>query len=36
MFYVGHKQAVERGEKVDPDVAESAKKFTTINDTLKH
>jgi hypothetical protein len=36
LYYVRHKQAVERGEKVDPDVEESAKKFTTINDTLKH
>jgi hypothetical protein len=29
-------QAVDRGEKVDHDLEESAKKFTTINDTLKH
>ncbi|CAO2648878.1 Nn.00g098270.m01.CDS01 [Neocucurbitaria sp. VM-36] len=36
LYYVKHKQAVDRGEKVDPDLEESAKKFTTINDTLKH
>jgi hypothetical protein len=36
LYYVKHKQAVDRGEKIDPDVEESAKKFTTINDTLKH
>lgn len=36
LYYVKHKQATERGEKVDPDLEESAKKFTTINDTLKH
>lgn len=34
--YVKHMQVVERGEKVDPDLEESAKKFSTINDTLKH
>ncbi|KAH7401803.1 hypothetical protein DE146DRAFT_441748 [Phaeosphaeria sp. MPI-PUGE-AT-0046c] len=36
LYYVKHKQAVDRGEKVDHDLEESAKKFTTINDTLKH
>jgi hypothetical protein len=36
LYYVRHKQAVDRGEKVDPEVEESANKFTTINDTLKH
>ncbi|KAF2033819.1 hypothetical protein EK21DRAFT_57730 [Setomelanomma holmii] len=36
LYYVKHKQAVDRGEKVDADLEESAKKFTTINDTLKH
>ncbi|KAF1945432.1 hypothetical protein EJ02DRAFT_451462 [Clathrospora elynae] len=36
LYYVRHKQAVDRGEKVDPDLEESAKKFSTINDTLKH
>ncbi|KAF1845714.1 uncharacterized protein K460DRAFT_405953 [Cucurbitaria berberidis CBS 394.84] len=36
LYYVKHKQAVDRGEKVDPDLEESANKFTTINDTLKH
>jgi hypothetical protein len=36
LYYVKHKQAVERGEKVDADLEESAEKFTTINDTLKH
>ena len=36
LYYVKHKQAVDRGEKVDPDLEESAKKFTAINDTLKH
>ncbi|KAL5121968.1 hypothetical protein ACEQ8H_000184 [Pleosporales sp. CAS-2024a] len=35
-YFVKHKQAVDRGEKVDPDLEESANKFTTINDTLKH
>jgi hypothetical protein len=36
LYYVKHKQVIERGEKADPDLEESAKKFTTINDTLKH
>ncbi|KAF2831904.1 hypothetical protein CC86DRAFT_82733 [Ophiobolus disseminans] len=36
LYYVKHKTAVERGDKVDPDLEESAKRFTTINDTLKH
>jgi hypothetical protein len=36
LYYVKHKQALDRGEKVDPDLVESANKFTTINDTLKH
>lgn len=36
LYYVKHKQATDRGEKVDPDLEESAKKFTAINDTLKH
>ncbi|KAH4908407.1 hypothetical protein HBI80_055530 [Parastagonospora nodorum] len=36
LYYVKHKQAIDRGEKVDPDLEESANKFTTINDTLKH
>lgn len=36
LYYVKHKQALDRGEKVDADLEESAKKFTTINDTLKH
>ncbi|XP_014554464.1 hypothetical protein COCVIDRAFT_104885 [Bipolaris victoriae FI3] len=36
LYYVKHKQAIDRGEKVDPDLEESAKKFSTINDTLKH
>lgn len=36
LYYVKHKQAVDRGDKVDPELEESAKKFTTINDTLKH
>lgn len=36
LYYVKHKQALDRGEKVDSDLEESAKKFTTINDTLKH
>ncbi|KAJ4370612.1 hypothetical protein N0V83_005133 [Neocucurbitaria cava] len=36
LYYVKHKQAVDKGEKIDPDLEESAKKFTTINDTLKH
>lgn len=36
LYYVKHKQVVDRGEKVDPDLEESAKKFTAINDTLKH
>ncbi|KAL1654876.1 hypothetical protein SLS61_002625 [Didymella pomorum] len=33
--YVKHKQALERGEKPDPEVVASAERFTTINDTLK-
>lgn len=36
LYYVKHKQALDRSEKVDPELEESAKKFTTINDTLKH
>ncbi|KAH7077249.1 hypothetical protein FB567DRAFT_146403 [Paraphoma chrysanthemicola] len=36
LYYVKHKQAVDRGEKVDADLEESSNKFTTINDTLKH
>ena len=36
MYYVKYKHAIDRGEKVDPDLEESGKKFTTINDTLKH
>lgn len=36
LYYVKHKQAIDRGEKVDLDLEESAKKFSTINDTLKH
>ncbi|KAI4941852.1 hypothetical protein J4E86_010363 [Alternaria arbusti] len=36
LYYVKHKQALDRGEKVDPDLEESSKKFSTINDTLKH
>ncbi|EOA80792.1 uncharacterized protein SETTUDRAFT_124044 [Exserohilum turcica Et28A] len=36
LYYVKHKQALDRGEKVDPDLEESANKFSTINDTLKH
>lgn len=36
LYFVKHKQAVDRGEKIDPELEESAKKFTTINDTLKH
>lgn len=36
LYYVKHKQLVDRGEKVDPDLEESANKFTAINDTLKH
>lgn len=36
LYYVKHKQAVDRGEKVDPDLEESSQKFTAINDTLKH
>jgi hypothetical protein len=35
LYYVKHKQAIDRGEKVDSDLVESAEKFTTINDTLK-
>jgi hypothetical protein len=33
--YVKHKQAIERGEKPDPETVASAERFTTINDTLK-
>ncbi|KAF1929539.1 uncharacterized protein M421DRAFT_389251 [Didymella exigua CBS 183.55] len=33
--YVKHKQAVERGEKPDPETVAYAERFTTINDTLK-
>jgi hypothetical protein len=36
LHYVKHKQAVDRGEKPDPELVASAEKFTTINDTLKH
>ncbi|CAN9178091.1 hypothetical protein CC77DRAFT_1008413 [Alternaria alternata] len=36
LYYVKHKQALDRGEKIDPDIEESSKKFSTINDTLKH
>ncbi|KNG48985.1 rho guanyl nucleotide exchange factor [Stemphylium lycopersici] len=36
LYYVKHKQTLDRGERVDPDVEESANKFSTINDTLKH
>lgn len=36
LYYVKHKQLTDRGEKADFDLEESAKKFTTINDTLKH
>ncbi|KAF2134144.1 hypothetical protein P153DRAFT_372612 [Dothidotthia symphoricarpi CBS 119687] len=36
LYYVKHKQAVDRSEKVDPLLEESAQKFTAINDTLKH
>ncbi|EFQ87421.1 hypothetical protein CFE70_005779 [Pyrenophora teres f. teres 0-1] len=36
LYYVKHKQAIDRSEKVDPDLEESANKFITINDTLKH
>jgi hypothetical protein len=36
LYFVKHKQALDRGERVDPDLEESAKKFTAINDTLKH
>ncbi len=36
LYYVKYKHAIDRGEKVDPDLEESGKKFTTINDTLKH
>ncbi|KAL6709687.1 hypothetical protein ACN47E_001115 [Coniothyrium glycines] len=36
LYYVKHKQLIERGERVDADLEESAKKFSTINDTLKH
>ncbi|KAH6612476.1 hypothetical protein C7974DRAFT_405639 [Boeremia exigua] len=35
LYYVKHKQAVDRGEKPDPEVVASAERFTTINDTLK-
>ncbi|KAH8731504.1 hypothetical protein GQ44DRAFT_698846 [Phaeosphaeriaceae sp. PMI808] len=34
--YVKHKQLTEKGDKVDPELEEAAKKFSTINDTLKH
>lgn len=36
LYYVKHKQSVDRSEKVDPLLEESAQKFTAINDTLKH
>lgn len=36
LYYVKHKQLIDRGDKPDADLEESAKKFTTINDTLKH
>jgi hypothetical protein len=36
LHYVKHKQAIDRGEKPDPELVASAEKFTTINDTLKH
>ena len=35
LHYVKHKQAVDRGEKPDPETVSSAERFTTINDTLK-
>ncbi|CBX90286.1 hypothetical protein LEMA_P064120.1 [Plenodomus lingam JN3] len=36
LYYVKHKQLIDRGEKVDPELEDSAKKFIAINDTLKH
>jgi hypothetical protein len=36
LYFVKHKQIVDRGDKPDSDLEESANKFTTINDTLKH
>ncbi|KAF2854626.1 hypothetical protein T440DRAFT_464766 [Plenodomus tracheiphilus IPT5] len=36
LYYVKHKQLIERGEKVDPELEDSSRKFTAINDTLKH
>lgn len=35
LYYVKHKQAIDRGEKPDAEVVSSAERFTTINDTLK-
>ena len=35
LYYVKHKQAVDRGEKPDAETVTSAERFTTINDTLK-
>lgn len=35
LHYVKHKQAVDRGERPDPETVSSAERFTTINDTLK-
>lgn len=35
LYYVKHKQLVDRGEKPDPETVSSAERFTTINDTLK-
>lgn len=35
LYYVKHKQAVDRGEKPDAETVSSAERFTTINDTLK-
>ncbi|KAJ8106262.1 hypothetical protein OPT61_g9653 [Boeremia exigua] len=35
LYYVKHKQAVDRGEKPDAETIASAERFTTINDTLK-
>lgn len=35
LYYVKHKQLVDRGEKPDAETVSSAERFTTINDTLK-
>jgi hypothetical protein len=35
LYYAKHKQAIDRGEKPDPETVASAERFTTINDTLK-